>query len=271
MSIMHTWVIDEFMEDRNSFLQGTILLEDAVQLLGYDLIRTKYIPFSEKSEVNLPEGLTKVIAHGTIGFLRLFQKKYPNLNPGGFYETPKFSTQHCLDTYKDLMLNYKGTVPNGVFPRKDMPNILPFLIEKYGPLHVRPNGVGKSFTGSVVGTHTFPVNSFSKDENEMIFCSSVVDILGEYRFVCSDSEIISGSQYRYERKLDQRKDIHPAAQRFVKEFVSNNIGPDSVYVIDVAVLEDESAKIIEFNNFSNCGLYMCDRVKIVETITRKVS
>jgi hypothetical protein len=153
---------------------------------------------------------------------------------------------------------------------------------------VRPNGVGKAFSGSVVGTERYPVRSFlayidayseERYANETFHVRRPVDILGEYRFVCGSGGyvdygqpgIITASQYRYQRVHDERIDVHPAAERLALKFLSEHKGPDVVFVMDIAVLEDETAKIIEFNNFSNCGLYACSRHKVVERVSQVIA
>jgi hypothetical protein len=264
------------MEEREDFLTNTILLSDAIKQLGLPLIEADYIPFSETSSVDIPPN-TFALSHGQIGFVRRFREKYPNIVPGGFYENRRFSVSHALDMYKGWMLNYDNAVPGSPFKFKDINEALPKLVAEHSYLHVRPDGVGKSFTGSLVGTHTFPVNSFlgyieafKPAEDELVHVSYPKDILGEYRFVIVGNQVVTGSQYRYQNKMDKRSDIHPAAQMFIENMVKIFLGPDKVYVADVAVMQDESARIIEFNNFSNCGLYMCDRLKIVESVTNYV-
>ena len=41
-----------------------------------------------------------------------------------------------------------------------------------------------------------------------------------------------------------------------------------MYVCDVALLPDDTAKVIELNAFSSSGLYACDTYKIVEAVSR---
>jgi hypothetical protein len=262
---MITWIVDTYMESRNEYMHDTILMEDAVRQSGYPLISTQYIPHSNETSVVLDNPTMIAIGYGTIGFLRQLKDKYPELKPGGFFESPEFSTTYAESTYGNQMLNSLTHLNEAdSFPLNQMPSILPELVKKHGPLFVRPNGVGKAFSGTVVGgnysvenflgyidaysDHKTGIRAHAPDETFHV--RKPIDILGEYRFVCGDNKIIASSQYRYKRVLDKRIDIHPIAYEFATKFVTNNVGPDKVYVMDVAVLEnDNSARIIEFNNF----------------------
>lgn len=276
------WVLDTFMEGRNEPLKHTILIEDAIRAQGHDLITTSYVPFSETIDLDLPDPQALAICYGTVGMIRQMRTKYPGLRPGGFWESSNFSVKYCEALYGEWMLNYH-THLDGVdeIAMSEMEDRLPALVEKHGPLFVRPNFVGKAFTGSLIGTERYSVKSFlgyidaysdragvrAISEQDSVMVRKPVDILGEYRFVCTPGEIIAASQYRYDRKLDERSDIHPRAWAYAETFLREWVGPDLVYVMDVAVLEDETARIIEFNNFSNCGLYACDRMRVVERVS----
>jgi len=276
---MITWIVDTLMEDLRYSPPGTVQISDAARDLGHTVIDTKYTPFSEESSVELddPEGLA--CGYGTIGFLRLLRKKYPRLRPGGFFENHRFSVSYGESRYGGYMLNARTRLDEvDSFPASQMPELLPGLVDKYGPLFVRPNEVGKLFSGSRVGTHSFPVHHFLSyvesithgHPDELVQVRKFVDILGEYRFVCATDgygSIIASSQYRYEDVHDERVDVHPAAAKLAKTFLTEGQGPDLVYVMDIAVLPDETAKIIEFNNFSNCGLYACNRHAVVEQVS----
>jgi hypothetical protein len=279
-----TWIIDEFMERREDFLQHTVLMTDAVQQLGLNLIRTPYVPFSEETKLELPDPGMRAICYGTIGLLRQIRKKYPNLRPGGFYESPRFSVTYSSVAYGRYMLNSHTRLDDvDSFPLSQIREVLPGLIAKHGPLFVRPNGVGKAFSGTVVGG-SYSLESFlgyleamldgpkgiggrvELDESFMV--RKPVKIKGEYRFVCARNEIIAGSQYRWENRLDIRSDIHPMAQVFAQRMVNEFEGPDRVYVMDIAVSEEDHwGYVVEFNNFSNSGLYACDRLKVVQRVT----
>ena len=44
---------------------------------------------------------------------------------------------------------------------------------------------------------------------------------------------------------------------------------DRVYVCDIALLDNDVAKVIELNAFSSSGLYACDTLKIVEAVSEE--
>ena len=282
---MITWIVDTYMDDLRGLTPGTLSMSDVIRGLGYPLVETKYIPLSDHGSVEgfAPDALA--CGYGTIGFLRQLREKYPDLRPGGFFERPEFSVVYSETRYPRLMLNAANRIDDeDSFPIGEMDERLPVLIEDWGPLFVRPNGVGKAFSGTLVGTERYSVHDFlgyvgayfgdyldDRYKGEFVHVRKPVDILGEYRFVCKRGAVISASQYRYQNVHDVRIDVHPAALALAEKFVVDHNGPDLVYVMDITVLHDESAKIIEFNNFSNSGLYACDRTKIVEEVSQVCS
>lgn len=274
-----SWIIDTLMEDRNDHLRNTTLMVDAVNQLGLNPIRARYIPFSEDTDLVLDDPVMPAIYYGCIGLGRQIRRKYPGLKPGGFWESSKFSVGSCSVAYGGHMLNASTRLDEpDSFTLSQMAERLPDLVARYGPLFVRPDGGNKAFTGSVVGGN-YSVENFLRYVGSITEGDSHVDphaavivrkpamIQGEYRFVCSRGEIITGSQYRWDNRLDIRSDVHPMAQVYAERIVNEFEGPDLVYVMDIAICEDHYGKIVEFNNFSNSGLYACDRLKVVKRVT----
>lgn len=92
--------------------------------------------------------------------------------------------------------------------------------------------------------------------------------------------MIAGSEYRWDNILDVRRDTHPICDALAKKIAEADWQADSVYVCDVALIDDFiaadwggppaglTAKVVELNAFSSSGLYACDTYKIVEAVSK---
>jgi hypothetical protein len=140
-------------------------------------------------------------------------------------------------------------------------------------LFLRPDVVIKSFAGRVFEFDTMEddVNQLSQYEKisdfELCVISSPKKIIGEYRHVVCNNEIVGQSQYQRDGKLDIQIDVEPECQKLVKYIINNYEQPDNVYVVDTALTEDGS-RIVEFNSFSCSGLYAMDTMSIVRNVSQ---
>lgn len=102
------------------------------------------------------------------------------------------------------------------------------------------------------------------DDTEVLI-SPVRHIEREYRFFIVNGVVITGCQYSLRTKFvcDTMvpDNILHAAQTWAKTYT-----PSVAVVMDVAVLDNNAIKIIEFNNFNSAGLYACDVEKIILNI-----
>jgi hypothetical protein len=177
---------------------------------------------------------------------------------------------------------YMSILPRNLFFNSDV-IYLPFgmLHERKELLHdifgdsvfVRPDSGFKSFTGfsTTIDKIDYELSSQKQlnnpDAREMCLIAKSKPILGEFRFVICDGEVITGSQYRWDNKLDIRIDVRHDCWTFAETVAKQEWQLDDCYVVDVFLSED-GPKIGEFNSFSSSGLYNCDTDKIVEAVNR---
>jgi hypothetical protein len=142
-------------------------------------------------------------------------------------------------------------------------------------LFIRPDSGFKSFTGFDVRIEDLDSELSALQQTkhpgsqEMCLIAKAKRIQGEYRLVVCGNEIITGSQYRWDDKLDIRIDVHSDAWNFADSVVAKARWQlDTVYVVDI-FLGDDGPKIGEFNSFASSGLYNCDVDIIVEAVSRE--
>lgn len=230
-----------------------------------------------------------------------FQSKYSN----GKYEPVPYNEDECIVLYGPIQFviaNTKTFIPGAFgfknqtytsFYMSQLPTelffnhdavFLPFatIVEKksllkklFGShLFIRPDSGFKTFTGFNVKLEDLEteIDATRQISNplpeQLCLIARGKPILGEYRLVICDGKVITGSQYRWDDKLDVRIDVHDEAWSFANKYVAKaDWQLDSCYVVDIFLSED-GPKIGEFNSFASSGLYNCDLNKVVEEVSK---
>lgn len=92
-------------------------------------------------------------------------------------------------------------------------------------------------------------------------------IKAEFRYVIVNRQVVAKSEYRWDDVLDVRIDTHPNCDVVAEQVAKAEWQADSVYVCDVALLPDDSARVIELNAFSSSGLYACDTLAVAKAVS----
>lgn len=280
------WIVDDLLSE-NAY-EGAVSIADAAKELGHHVLRTKYVPFSSSSdspfqshydykfdgkkvnpsilaELHL-KGLPTVV-HGTIEFCKLFEKHVgKNYCPGLYFnKNVKHWSKFAAYLGSDLLNSDYVILPFAEAKRRHIAQEVTFI---------KPESGLKEFTGQVVNY----VEDFDKmspyhkiDPDTLCVVSPAKDIKAEFRYVIADKKVITGSEYRWDNKLDVRTDTHPLCDAMARKVAEADWQADSVYVCDVALLGPErypTAKVVELNAFSSSGLYACDTRKIVEAVSK---
>jgi len=139
-------------------------------------------------------------------------------------------------------------------------------------LFVRPDSGYKSFAGQVVNYGTLEEDIKTIDQlsgvmdETMIMIAPCHDIKGEFRFVVADGKVVAGSEYRWDGRLDIRRDWTPECEELARKVAEHDWQVDIAYTCDVALLED-SVKLVELNGFSCAGMYACDLNKVIPAVS----
>ncbi len=130
---------------------------------------------------------------------------------------------------------------------------------------VRPVVDQKSFTGQVVrngdfaGLHRARKGLVREHPPHMLLAISPVapELAAEYRFIVQDHVVRLGSSYRVDGAQMLSRDVPPAVLEQAQA-LAQGWQPASLSVMDVAILRDGSARIVEFNAVHSSGLYDID-------------
>jgi len=259
------WVIDRLLLER-ALPTGRPNLAEALASQGNETFVMDY------SSRRLPEDLPAwegecVVAYGSVQMVRAVAKaRAGSWQPGSFCRPERLSYSAWSPWLGDLMLNDDFVIlPYGEFKRRG--------VDAWGgAAFVRPDAVTKSFTGLVIKKDDFAheLNSLERlshvQPEEMVVVARPKSILGEFRFVIADGDVVTGSAYSWERKLDVRSDVHPGCEELAAEVAGRPWQADRVYTCDVA-LSDEGPRLLELNAFSCSGLYACDTSLVAKAVS----
>jgi len=222
----------------------------------------------------------KPIMFCSIQVAKYVQKYIPELDVGLILTNnspePQIGMNSIFDwnvytTYipKDYMLNPKcgGTMMT-------FAEAMDYFRDLPKQVFIRPNSGWKSFTGFSCSRNDLrqELNALLQtehvDPSEIVVLFKEQKIEQEYRYWIIDSQISTASSYSWN---DEHKFHKPEKEvdKFVKDVVVylDNIGKTD-FVIDVAILEDGSIKVVELNAISTSGWYdAMDYEKLIYDVT----
>lgn len=144
------------------------------------------------------------------------------------------------------------------------------LFGKDAVLFIRPDSGEKTFQAQLVDIIDF--NKFflahQDIKHDLIVISTPKNIVGEWRIVCSKTEIIDYSLYRYQ---GQTSKIHAAPKNvldFARQILDVGYHPDEVFCVDVSTDEDNNCWLMELTSFSSAGLYATNKDIIVDKVSK---
>jgi hypothetical protein len=258
------WVIDEYILESRSTVGD---LCQAVLDSGAGLHRTKYVPFADDQDYGHFTEKECVVLYGTHGFLK--KCKTPFI-PGAFGVNPNTS---CNVYYSyipvEMMLNSHYFYLPWSHIRDYTTNV--FGLVGKTEFFVRPISGYKTFAGFVVDwkDYEFELKSsqqLSSVTSETIcLVAPVKKLLGEFRFIIGDGEVIDGSEYRWDEKLDIRHDWPKECWKVADTVAKLPWQLDRVYTCDVALTGD-GPRVVELNSFACAGLYATDKNLVVNRI-----
>lgn len=267
------WVLDELLTERFEH-SGFPTLAEAAREQGHAVYQTKYVPFSKEPDPAIPFTQGCVIAYGTHEFVSQVKRKFAGQwRPGSYHRIENLS-------YSAYSLHLGDILLNDDFVLLPYAEVLRRGPDAWGgPFFLKPDAVTKAFTGQVIGNEgdLSAVNQIERVSGDTLcVVAKPKFIKGEFRFVIADRgdgsepEVVTGSEYRWDRKLDIRSDVHPLCLDMAREVARRPWQADTVYVCDVALTEiggKDAARVVELNTFSCAGLYACDTRKIVEVVS----
>lgn len=269
------WIIDDSISERNRN-NSYPLLSDAAENAGYKVHRITYKPFMSPKELFQElDALTInnlcVISHGSIQFINKLKtfvrcNGYANWQPVAYFNDSVKSYHKFAAYLGEYLLNSEYIIlPFAEFARRGV----------ISPMFVKPLSGLKEFTGQVVDADNFAQFVSDRkgktyepiDPETLLVISPAKEILSEFRYIIADRKVVTGSEYRWDNKLDIRIDTMPHCDELANKIAGLEWQADTVYVCDIADTRD-GPKVIELNSFSSSGLYACDTNAIVREVSK---
>lgn len=263
-----TWILDEQILERLTYDRRG--LPDTVRDCGYEVVLVGRDSNGSYSElVDRPYECS--VLFGSHQFVQ-------RVNPDG-----RFQPGHLGVNQKTRASQYMSNLPLDWFLNRDGVFMTWAMFKQRARelyynhdtnlLFVRPDSGFKTFAGQRVmyGTLDHDISTLDQTsgvmDDTMVLVNPGIDIQGEFRFVIADHQVIAGSEYRWDGKLDVRRDWPEECWNLASRVAASDWQVDIAYTCDVALTE-EGPKIVELNGFSCAGLYACDLTKVVLGVSK---
>lgn len=263
------WIIQELANTYASRDNSYLKYRDALNELGLDY---------------------QVVYYKKDGTLSLLDKEYIEVKNGNkiikellsnkFFATGsvKLDEKLRLDKNYNLKPNFELNFSNilDYLPEEHLINVpkVKGLITEIYPIDdefiMRPLKSNKQINGGIYTEGEFyamkknAINSHNEPFLTTEFMlTPIKKINKEYRFFIIDSKIVTYSSYMDHGKVIIDLVVPKSVVNYA-QFILDNYKVPNHTVMDIAIMEDGSYKIVEFNTIIASGLYRCDAKKIIE-------
>ncbi|AQW88898.1 hypothetical protein FDH34_gp547 [Serratia phage BF] len=251
-------------------------IEDEVtplKALGFEVIPFGMIPFTDTmtgiddldpDDFYIIRGGTKVVQLLDSGVPEnISPELISTLRKGISYNQKMFDQAYYSSNLQLPLLNSTPTILD-LSNEKDL--YASFSIPKF----VKPSSDLKAFTAGIMEEGEvikyFIENHYHRTNyaEETALVHDVVDIDAEYRFICLNGEVITGSMYRKNNQLVLSSEIPKIVLDTADEYALL-YRPSEIYTMDLAETPN-GIKIVEYNCWNGSGLYKMDTMKLFSTI-----
>jgi hypothetical protein len=255
------WIVENFEKD--NFSKD---FYEAIKRNGHHLevVNPEYfngpVDYSVKNDV---------IFHGSILLSRIGKEKRPNWTPFSWLTQENYLCSKYYPYFSDILFNNKHCFIH-LKQLKEDKFFYYGVFGKQAFIFMRPNDGEKSFQSQLIDLQDFDRYYESEkfgNPNNLVVISTPKNIRGEYRFIVSKDGIISHSTYMYQGQLTKIPSVPSRAKNLCLEVLKRGYFPDKVFCVDVVEDNDGVFWLMELNSFSSCGLYACDKDKIVKKIS----
>lgn len=189
------------------------------------------------------------------------EKKLSGFNPDNYFmysQAAVFCGLKNMVSNKYILLPYKTFMENYYY-------VFGLFAEEC-KVFIRPNSSKKLFTGRLFDLEEF--NSEIKDfenikSNDLLVISPPKKIIGEWRFLCFQDKLIDGSLYRFNHLLTEVNSWPKEAENLIIEIIKEAQFTNP-FVVDVALMDNNEYKVIEFNHAKTANLYACNPGKFID-------
>lgn len=243
-----------------------------LKTLGYELVTFGVIPFTstitgidelDPSDTFIVRGGTKIVQMLDSGHPEnLSDDLIAKLRLGISYNQEKFDQAY----YSKLDLPLLNSNPEILNLNDDKDLFASFGVPKF----VKPSSDLKAFTAGIMEPgevlKNFVESNYHRSgyTEETALVHDVLEIEAEYRFICLNGEVISGSQYRRNNSTVYSSVIPQSVLDAADEYAPL-YEPADIYTMDLAETP-HGIKIVEYNCWNGSGLYHMDTLKLFSTI-----
>lgn len=258
-----TWVLEAevFPESHAAMRDAVLAARHQVVLWRDDWLRSGRWP-------SLSQGA--VVFHGSLGNADLIARRAP-WRPGAFCDTDRFRCSSWYPRLARWLLHRRWEVVSA----KDLVSNPDRALASLGSpdaVFVRPDSPLKPFSGRVLRRGALSLRAldhgfYYDDEALAVVVAPVRRIDREWRYVVVHGEVIAGSAYVAAQRAASPIAPDGAPWRFAADVARELDAPEAVYVLDLCEADGE-LHVLELNPFSGADLYACDRVKVVDAVSR---
>lgn len=223
-----------------------------------DFVNNDYIAFATIKALKLSKELTPE----NFGSDELYQKYASTYQTAFFYEdADKFDQKY----YKNLGL----PLLNGDAMVIDLSDNLDRTFDR--EVFIKPTSDLKGYIGGIipVGTTIYDFlmsGSYMPHwKSETTLVAEVKDIHSEYRFFVIGNRVITGSRYMLNKEVSASVDIPAEVQKMAVE-LAKVYQPDKVFTMDLALLNNGSIEIVEYNCFNGSGTYLAPLEELMQEL-----
>jgi hypothetical protein len=232
---MINWLIEEFSRD-NSFLE----IRDAAIKRGHKVEVVESIPFFYDPHWNLFPKESHTVFLGSIQCAKQLQGHWQRhkWEPGVWCSWPNYRCQTYYAHWGEWVFNKNYfLMPLSDFVRRKEDLIVSAWGSR-GSLFIRPDAGDKPFTGQVwteadLESTLWKISTEDMRLDDLLLISSPKLIDREWRVVCSNKKVITGSRYKTAGLTDYRRELPDDVRQFAEKVISTDWQPDPIYVLDI--------------------------------------
>lgn len=258
-----TWLIE-----RGVYGSQAAALANEVRRQGMKCFEVDYRPGKQAPDdirgTECLSGDACVVLWGTLPLMRQIQL-YRSWVPGGWCDVDKLACSVYYAYFGPYLLNGHYTILPGV----EAIRLRDRIYAEFGPddeVFVRPSGVGKLFTGTVVYRDDFrhAIASSRYDPATLVVISKPREIGREWRLAIAGNEIVAASRYRDHGAISIARGCPSEVLAYTSDMMRQvRWRPDDVFMMDICE-SDGQLHLLELNGFSCSGIYDCDPAALVQ-------
>ncbi|HUW48026.1 MAG TPA: ATP-grasp domain-containing protein [Patescibacteria group bacterium] len=262
------WAIENWKERRDDVRR----LVDSCMKLGISYFTFPPHQINYEYDILLEHDKEEcVVFFGSIRAARIFRKEKPWI-PGAYFTEGHYDCTYYFPRLGELALNSGNCImlPYGSLLRQQ--RWLFNVIGRDSTVFIRPNRGIKEFTGALVREENFVhdvdlMGFHALYPESLVVISIPFDIEREWRFVVVGQDVVTGSLYKENGKINYQREYPPEALEVANE-AARRLQPDIVWVCDVCETKQGKFKVLEIGSLSCCGLYACDTDIVVEYVSQ---